>query len=77
MMASMTDVELLRFEEQHPGRDALKERALYSAGVRPVRYYQRLLNLIDQPWVVKQFPAVTARARRLRDAAAERRRLRL
>ncbi|MEU2156528.1 MULTISPECIES: DUF3263 domain-containing protein [unclassified Streptomyces] len=57
----------------HPGPGA-KERAIRERlGMSPVRYYQLLNALLDDPRAAEHDPVTVNRLRRVRDARRERR----
>lgn len=66
------DAQLLAFEERAPRAVGAKEEAIRARfDISPIRYYQRLNILIDLPAAMEEFPQLTARLRRLRDAQVE------
>ena len=63
--------EMLEFESHAWVSTHAKERAIVARfRMRPVRYYQRLFALIDQPEVEAADPVTVHRLRRLRDRRA-------
>ena len=71
----MTDLQLLDFEETHPGSGGAKDRAIYAAGVRPLDYYVRLRQLRRLPSSHESHPMLMHRLERL-DASSWRNQLR-
>lgn len=62
------DARILNFEERAPKSLGAKEDAIRKhLGISPVRYYQRLNQLIEDPTAIAEKPMLTARLRRLRD----------
>ncbi|MCS4490224.1 DUF3263 domain-containing protein [Corynebacterium sp. ES2794-CONJ1] len=65
---------LLAFEQQAPRSLGAKEEAIRKQlGMSPIRYYQLLNKIIDQPAMMQEYPLLTARLRRLRDTRDEER----
>lgn len=68
---SERDRVILDFESRAPRRIGAKEEAIRAElGMTPVRYFQRLNSLIDDPSAIAAYPTLTARLRRVRDAGA-------
>ena len=64
--AGFTDSELLAFEQAHPTASGEKNDLIRARGITPVRYYQRLNQLIDDPAARAEYPAMLARLSRMR-----------
>ncbi|MCF4007241.1 DUF3263 domain-containing protein [Corynebacterium uropygiale] len=59
---------ILEFELQAPRQRGAKEEAIRrSLGMSPVRYHQRLNQLVDDPAALAAYPLVVGRLRRIRD----------
>jgi hypothetical protein len=65
---TVTDDDILATERQFWKTQAAKEDAIRAAGLSPVRYYQRLNRLLDDPAVLPDAPQAVYRLRRIRDA---------
>ena len=63
-----SDRDLLAFESAHPRPSDRKDDMIRAKGISPVRYYQRLNQLIDVAWAREEFPAMLARLDRLRSS---------
>lgn len=77
MRLSDYDAGVLRFEAQHWRDGATKDAAIRELfGITPVRYYQHLARLLEQPAAVAAEPVLMYRLRRIRHrrARAHRRR---
>lgn len=63
------DLGILRFEKR-PWRDswAKGQAIIEQFGCTPVRYYQRLAQLINNPAALAAEPVLVGRLRRIRDA---------
>ncbi len=69
-----TDRAILTFEGEWWRYAGNKERAIQeNFGLSPVRYYQRLNRLLDQPEALAAQPTVVNRLLRLRDARQQQR----
>ncbi|WIM67400.1 DUF3263 domain-containing protein [Corynebacterium breve] len=67
-MLSDIDLTLLDFEARAPRSIGAKEEAIRSElGLSPVRYYQRLNMLIDDPTALAARPQLVRRLQRVRD----------
>jgi hypothetical protein len=65
------DEALLRFEELHPRNDGAKHEAMRrQLGLTPVRYQQRLLQVVRAADAVAAFPLVVHRVERQTARAA-------
>ena len=67
-MDTVTDDDILAMEQQFWKTQAAKEDQIRAAGLSPVRYYQRLNRLLDDPGILPDHPQAVYRLRRLRDA---------
>ena len=65
MPSMMTDLQLLHFEEDHPGSGPAKDRAIYGAGAKPLEYYVRLRHLRRLPSSHESHPMLMHRLERL------------
>ena len=66
----LTDLErgILELESRAPRSIGLKEEAIRSRlDISPVRYYQRLNALLDNPAAMADYPVLVKRLRRLRE----------
>ncbi|WP_151530173.1 MULTISPECIES: DUF3263 domain-containing protein [Corynebacterium] len=61
------DKAILELEKKRFVQAGRKEEAIRSLGTTPVRYYQRLNELIDLPLAAEREPLLIARLRRLRE----------
>ncbi|MBV7282621.1 MULTISPECIES: DUF3263 domain-containing protein [Corynebacterium] len=61
------DKAILELEKKRFVQSGRKEEAIRSLGTTPVRYYQRLNELIDLPLAAEREPLLIARLRRLRE----------
>lgn len=62
------DATILRFEQQWWRTPGAKDVAIREQlGLSPVRYYQRLHVLVDQPVAMAYAPVLCSRLRRIRD----------
>jgi hypothetical protein len=65
-MITPMDLEILDFEETHPGHSGLKADAIRSTfGLTSARYYARLRRLTREQDAVVRFPQLCARVQRL------------
>jgi len=62
----MDTVTILNIERQFWRTAGAKEQAITEAGWSPVRYYQRLNQLLDDPAFLQADPPLVYRLRRLR-----------
>ena len=71
-MLSERDAELLAFEQQAGSRNpgAKEELIVRRFGISPVRYYQRLNQLVDCPDAWETHPLLMGRLARIRDRRA-------
>lgn len=68
---------ILQLEQRHYRRIGAKHAAIRAElGITPIRYFQRLTQLLDDPDAAVVAPMVIGRLRRVRDRAAEQRRRR-
>ena len=68
MPLDVDDLGLLRFERQSWRSSAAKNAAIGDQfGCTPLRYYQRLAVLIDNPDALAADPILVGRLRRIRD----------
>ena len=71
------DLALLALERDFVGRPAAKARAIRnSLALSPVRYYQLLFALIEEPAALGHDPLLVRRLQRVRDSRLRERRLR-
>ncbi len=71
------DLALLALERDYAGRPADKARAIRNTlALSPVRYYQLLFALIEEPAALGHDPLLVRRLQRLRDSRLRERRLR-
>ncbi|MBZ8176518.1 DUF3263 domain-containing protein [Corynebacterium poyangense] len=62
------EVQMLEFEQNAPRRRGAKEELIRrELGMNPVRYHQRLNQLLDDPAAHAAYPSLVARLRRIRD----------
>ncbi|WKD61991.1 hypothetical protein CCICO_09960 [Corynebacterium ciconiae DSM 44920] len=61
------DKAILELEKKRFVQAGRKEEAIRALGTTPVRYYQRLNELIDAPLAAQSEPLLIARLRRLRE----------
>ena len=65
---SDSDRAILTFEAHAPRAIGSKEEAITTQlGLTPVRYYQKLNLLLDDPSALSEFPQLVRRLQRLRD----------
>ncbi|MDK8242026.1 MULTISPECIES: DUF3263 domain-containing protein [Corynebacterium] len=68
-MLSDTDLAVLRFAARAPRSLGKREDAIRAElGMTPIRYYQRLNVLLDNPDALAAEPQLVRRLQRLRDA---------
>jgi len=68
-MLTPDDLAVLDFEATAPRSLGAKEEAIrHRLGMAPVRYYQRLNNLLDSPEALAARPQLVRRLQRIRDA---------
>lgn len=71
---SELDTRILELESHPPRSIGAKEEAIRArVGLSPIRYYQRLNQLIDVPAAQAAYPILVNRLRRVRDSRAQER----
>lgn len=71
---SELDTRILELESHPPRSIGAKEEAIrVRVGLSPIRYYQRLNQLIDVPAAQAAYPILVNRLRRVRDSRAQER----
>jgi hypothetical protein len=69
-----TELSILAMEKRYYQYASSKEEAIRNElSLSPIRYYQKLAAIIDDPEATAAEPVLTGRLRRIRDRASERR----